>query len=177
MRDSGGTPLGDAFITVERQPGALDKPPQRGRLTYGDARGRPVLTDLDGTFEVTGLPDGLYTVQARQRQGGEAMQFDLRPGADVELVILDTGILSGVLTRTDGAPVTDYTITASLADERFEFRDRWREGAGDWIFEDVPPGRYTLSAEANGAAGTLEIELKPGETRHDLRIELAPRGE
>ncbi len=146
VRDSGGTPISDAFITVERQRGALDVAPPRGRLTYGDARLRPVLTDLDGSFEVT-----------------------------VELLIQDTGVIAGTIARADGAPVTDYTITASLVDGSFEFKDRWREGQVAWRLEDIPPGRYTIAAESGALAGSVELALEPGETARDVTLELAPQ--
>src|SRR5690606_10147218 len=145
--DDGGTGLDDAFIVIERQQQPLDQPPPKGRLSYGDAEGRPILTDVDGSFEITGLPTGLYTVSAVQKQGGEAVAFDVRPGAKLLLQIDAVASIAGQVIAVGHSDSIKFAITATLADGSYETQDRWVDAAGRWQLEGLPPGKYTVLAE------------------------------
>jgi len=174
--DDGGTPIDDAFVSLVRQAEALDRPSSGDRLSYSDAEGRPVLTDPDGRFEIGELPAGLYTVWAKQKQGGEATAVDVRPGARLELVIPAVASVSGtVVIPGEGAAPARFSITASLADGSFEERDAWDNSDGSWRLEDLPPGAYTLRVSSEQGDASFEVELSPGEERSGQRIELEPR--
>lgn len=178
--DDGGTPLGDAFIAITRQSEALaDQLPPAGRLRYGDSPGRPVLTDLDGRFALEGLPDGLYTVQAKVPQGGEAARVDVKPGdTKVELVIDSPAELAGTVAlrgATEAGSVRDYAVILTEADGS-ERREHWRDrGDGRWRFEALVPGSYTVQVTSPTADGQASVELAPGQSVLDLRVELDAR--
>ena len=174
--DEGGTALDDAFIFVERQVGPNEEDQTAKRLTYADAKGRPVLSDSDGSFELNGLPEGLYTVAARQHQGGAAQLVDVRPGARIELVVPTPASVAGVVVAPgiDLAAV-EFSVTAELADESFKFADRWRSRSGEWRIDELPPGSYVITACSLAGDARLEVELAPGAELKDLRLELEPR--
>jgi protocatechuate 3,4-dioxygenase beta subunit len=175
--DDGGTPLDDAFISIERQAEAeaLGRAPQRGQLTYSAATGRPVLSEADGSFELTGLPKGLFTVSAQQKQGGEAVRADVRTGARIELVINTVGSLAGAVVADSNTEVFTFTITATLADGTLEERDQWTNKDGRWRLDQLPPGRYGLAVVSELGDGALEVELAAGQALEDLQIELQGR--
>ncbi|PRP99672.1 carboxypeptidase-like regulatory domain-containing protein [Enhygromyxa salina] len=173
--DEGGTPLDDAFISIERQLEVLDHAPERGKLSYSAAKGRPVLSEADGSFELTGLPKGLFTVWAKQKQGGEAVRADLRPGAQIELVIDTVGSLAGVVVADASAGEFTFTITAKLADGTLEERDQWTNKDGRWRLDQLPPGRYEVTVVSDAGDGALAVELAAGQALEDLRIELQGR--
>ena len=179
--DEAGTALDDAFISVERQPSPLDAPPQRGRLSYSDAKGRPVLSETDGSFAIGALPKGLYTVRAQQKQGGEAIVSDVQVGsrgaARVELVIEAFGSLAGVVegAKLGGTELVDFAITARLADRSFEARDRWINRDGRWALAGLPPGSYELIVESHAGDARTVVELPAGAAINDLRVELEGR--
>ncbi|EDM80762.1 hypothetical protein PPSIR1_12803 [Plesiocystis pacifica SIR-1] len=178
--DDGGTPLGDAFIAITRQSEALaDQLPPAGRLRYGDSPGRPVLTDLDGRFTLEGLPDGLYTVQAKVPQGGEAARVDVEPGdTEVELVIDSPAELAGTVAlrgAAEAGSVRDYAVILTEAGGA-ERREHWRDrGDGRWRFEALAPGSYTVQVTSPTADGQASVELAPGQSVLDLRVELDAR--
>ncbi|MCA9700690.1 MAG: carboxypeptidase regulatory-like domain-containing protein, partial [Myxococcales bacterium] len=174
--DDGGTAIDDAFISLERQGERLEGPALRGRLNYSDNKGRPVLTDSDGSFEIGDLPDGLYIVRAQQRQGGEAVRNNVAVGSKVELVIDAVSTMAGtVVLEGSNEPVAAFEIQAKLGDGSFETDDQWLDGDGRWRFEDMPPGHYALEVDSPSGDGSLEFDLAPGTVRDDLRIVLKPR--
>jgi hypothetical protein len=178
VRDDGGTPLDDVFITIERQSEPLDQAAPKGRFRYADFKGKPVLTDLQGEFQIDGLPEGLYTIHAKQKQGGEVATVDVEPGQHVKLVIPAVARMSGTLVMAEsGEPISDYAITAAHEDGHFTARAEWRERAhaGEWEFDQVPPGRYTLIAASPLGDAQTTVELAPGAVLENQRIELQAR--
>ncbi|NVB40652.1 carboxypeptidase regulatory-like domain-containing protein [Pseudenhygromyxa sp. WMMC2535] len=178
--DEAGTAIDDAFVSITRQAGPLDKGASPGRLSYADAKGRPVLSDVDGGFEIAGLPEGLYTVFARQKQGGDAAVANLRPGKrSVTLVIPAQASLAGVVALPEDAPRPEgalhFEIVAEHAESGLSYEDAWESAAGLWSLGELPPGHYALRVASAWGDAEREVELAPGQVVEDLRIELAVR--
>lgn len=137
------------------------------------SRGRPAQssTASDGTFRITevvpgeydlsvsGLPDGVYLDSIRV--AGRALagltlnvpsDYDL---TDVDLRLADDGAeVSGIVAaegRSEGEPLAPPGVVALIpleygAGGRYELLASYRPADGQFLFEAVPPGDYTLIA-------------------------------
>ena len=132
-------------------------------LVHGKGRGQPVvslhaLTDPGGTFRVSGLAGGLYTVEA-QKPHFEAVSeprpspIQLGPSReDVELRLSPLGAIEGTVLDSGGAPLKGVNIQAL----RIATRDGWRQveqersvgtdDRGRYRMWNLQPGRYYMKA-------------------------------
>ena len=70
---------------------------------WGDTD-KPVLTSTDGTFTVTKLAPGKYTLRAYRKGGGEAIAEHVAVGTTAKLQIKHTGLDRGHGAARDGGP-------------------------------------------------------------------------
>ena len=112
-------------------------------------------TDADGHVELTGLPRGYCRPYAHAK--GYAMLNVLEvhpvPSERISLRVTATGTVSGKVTRIGGGALdADYVI--SIEPEGGLRIGSWGGSGqvkpdGTFSFENVPPGRYTVSARPN----------------------------
>lgn len=167
--DAAGAPVSDAFISAARESdaaGAQQTASQQTRWSFDD---KPVLTNTDGTFTLTKLSPGNYTVRAHRKGGGEAFAEHVAVGGTATLKITPVGSISG--TVAGGAeevritlrdPATGYTRHESF------FRT-----AGRYTLADLPKGKFQLSASAAIGSAQTEIALAEGERKTDVNLTLA----
>ncbi len=146
----------------------------------------------NGTFEIAGLYPGTWNVIAECKGFAVAMHsVELpRDGADVQVVLPRFAILSGVLVDGSDRPVADARVSAGVRKEgaietslTFSSSDSpgllGESGSdlnGHFTLMGAAPGHVILSARKDdaGLSGTLQLDVKAGETRDDLRVVLLP---
>lgn len=110
--DKRGRPIGDAQVTVtpDWASDTID------RMVWEVRDAQEAMTDQAGAFRFTGLPAGSYRVRA-ERYGGSAGTLSLSngilttPSAEpIKIVVGVDGRAVGKVQRTDGTPVTAFTI-------------------------------------------------------------------
>lgn len=121
----------------------------------------------DGTYELTGLRAGSYTIEVSSPQGvapKEGFKVEVAAGATVtkDLVLDDVGTLSGVVTDANGAPVPHIDVaTRLLTGGRANWGgDHSTDETGAFSIEGLRPGDYRVMAQ-RGWSDTLR---KPGTT-------------
>lgn len=110
--DAGGKPLGDAFVVAAREAdGRVDT-----RSCLDD--GSQILAGVDGTFTVTRLVAGSYTLRAYRTRGGEARIEHVPVGGRVRIQIKPAGSIAGTVRTPTGVPI-DMTVWATDAKSGF----------------------------------------------------------
>lgn len=173
VRDADGGAVSDAFISASRESeSAAASAGDAALRRFRGADERPLLTDADGRFVVSGLRPGRYTLRAERRGGGEALLEHVAPGSDALLTIAATGRLAGTVTRPGGAP---EAFSATLRERRTGYRrvDEFFRTGGAWSFPELPGGDYEVVVSAAEGTGTMTTTLAAGESRTDLKIALA----
>ena len=174
VRDEDGGALADAFVTARRESeraGAAAGAAMRER--WVNTVDRPHLSDGDGQFTIEGLLPGRYTLLAQRRGGGEGTLEHVAIGDSVVLTIAAVGRISGrVVLRGGGAP-EEFKVRLREPTTGFFRGDDCFRTDGAWGFAELPAGNYEL--EVSGAEGTqkMTVALAAGETRSDVRVELA----
>lgn len=91
--------------------------------------------------------------------------------ADVTIRMASTGTIRGKVTKPDGSPAADAQVSVNPEGNPV---GKWGGGTnvkpdGTFQFDNVPPGKYTISVSPHLARvgkdpEAREIEVKPGET-------------
>lgn len=134
------------------------------------------MTDADGKFSITGMPEGTYGMLTT-RAGfatppGSGIQVKLRAGErkeDLRLPLRPTGSITGRVMDATGEPVEFATVYASGGSGLF---GSLADGQGRFRIGGLPPGSFRLeaasAAEARPAAppeirtdGTVETHYGP----------------
>lgn len=174
----GGEPVADAFVEAVRESdsAAAAEGGGRGRARWGAWSRQPVLTDEEGRFSLDGLAEqGVYTVLAYRKGGGEAVAEHVRAGADVELSIGEPGVLAGVVRIEGGGAPRRFTILAMDRSAGIRESDTFFETDGAWRLTNLPPGTYEVSVDAAEGTAKVDVELAEGAEETELELVLAPR--
>src|SRR5262245_4511067 len=135
------------------------------------------LTDADGRYRVTGLPEGKYKVEAllescvrEQPSANESLteSVSLDEGEsreNIDFSLVRGGVITGRVTGADGRPLIAKTVKLQIVDEQGRKKE-----AGDIMFEmfqtddrgiyriyALRPGRYLVSAGGDGDSGFLGL--------------------
>lgn len=169
--DAAGKPVADAFISAARESdaaGARASSVQQTRWTWDE---RPVITEVDGTFTLSKLSPGAYTVRAYRKGGGEAIAEHVAVGTTAKLQIRATGSIAGTVRRGDGVP-DELKVYVSSAATGFHREESFFRTDGRFVIREVPGGHYRITAEAAGGQKQVELELGEGEQRTGVAIML-----
>jgi hypothetical protein len=162
-----GAPVGDAFVHAYTP------------SMFGDAfqigwNEHPTLTNPDGTFTISGLGPGAYTVIAQKRGGGTARVHGVDVGSKVSLVIPKLGSIAGHVSYTDQTHPQQMTLTVRNeegAAERFFREQRFYHTGGAFTIDEVPAGTLTIAVTTpDDSLGVASLLLSPGEQRTDVEI-------
>jgi hypothetical protein len=151
-------------------------PEREGKVFERINRGwtRPMaqaLSDGDGSFELAGLYPGRYRVRAVRAGGGQAVARAVRAPSALELVIAETGAISGRVTG-DHEPPSSFVILADHLGDEFSRRGEFSAASGAFTLRDLPPGRYRLTARGEDSGGSVEVDLASGQHRRGVEIRL-----
>jgi hypothetical protein len=166
VTDSKGKPIGDAYVVA--YPGN-DFIGSAWRWTWAE---RPVLTATDGTFTITKLPPGSYTVHAYRKGGSETIAKDVAAGSTIHLRIAETGSIAGIAAFPDGTypEILDVQLRAKATgyfrDEQFE------RTHGAFAIRDLPAGDLTILAKSPDGLGTSAVSLAAGEQKSGVAVAL-----
>jgi protocatechuate 3,4-dioxygenase beta subunit len=175
--DADGGPISDAFVDAERESDSAtttDGSAKR-RLAWGSWSRKPVLTDMDGNFELEQLAEGTYVLKAYRQGGGEGVLEGVALGSDVTVSLESPGTLEGTIVVEGSSPPERFTI--NLTDRRAGIHvvDTFFRTQGAWRMTNVAEGRYEVLAQSSDGDGEVEIELASGETKSDIEIALTGR--
>lgn len=169
--DTAGAPVGDAFVSAARESDAAGAQRTNVQDTRWSWMDKPVLTGTDGTFTLTKLSPGTYTLRAFRKGGGEAIAEHVEVGANAKLQIKPTGSIEGVATGPGGAPIE---LSISMTDPATGFwrsEDYYRTD-GHFSVKDLPKGHFRITAESAGITKQLELDLAEGEHKTGVTIQL-----
>lgn len=127
-------------------------------------------TGSDGTFVVTGLPDGLYTVIASRPEAIDlptaltsTTQQSVGIGETVELVLRGIGGLKGRVVDESGKPVTAFGISLARTagtPHRYEFSVDRRIVSADGTFQltAIPSGTYRVRVDGENVTEQIAAD-------------------
>lgn len=171
--DSAGAPVSDAFVVAARESDAAGANGSSIEATRWSWDQRPVLTGTDGTFTVTKLARGNYTIRAHRKGGGEAVAEHVAVGSTTKLQIKATGTISGFAKRDGGAP-EELTLAISDPKTGFSRDEKYFRTGGAFTVRDLPAGTFTIKASAEGGEKQVTVTLGEGEQKSGVLIELEP---
>lgn len=158
-------------ITVNGKPAQNVKVISRsweGGFTNDEPKASDV-TDADGRFQLTPLPDGTYRIMASapayysERSGFQpdfGILVTVEKGEAVEAINISLkrgGVITGRVTDQSGHPLIRERIQLEPVDENKQRqRNNWLGGSNFWVYQTddrgiyrlygLPPGRYVVSA-------------------------------
>jgi hypothetical protein len=147
------TPLAGTKVTVEEVRGG-------GR--------REVTTDAGGKYEVTGLPEGSYTVHVAAPEhaaGGEdkTVDVDALRCSETNFWLTWAGEIAGRVTDEKDAPPPRVSLRLAPASpdaKEFSASDNSISASTDdqgyYKFTNVPPGRYVIVINPDGVPGVFD---------------------
>lgn len=168
--DEGEDPVPDARVHASHRAGNLLQ----------------VDTALDGTFELSGVHEGVWSFHAEAGDGGVGPRIERSIGPDPDSLVLPLtrgGRLEGRVAEGGGARLT---LEAPPGPATFETMRQTKavrglaevaDGAGAFTFASVPAGSWIVSARAeDGRTGSASAEISPG-GKDDVALELVAPGE
>jgi hypothetical protein len=166
VTDAAGRPVGDAFITLADA--KLSPYAKREALHW--PVDRPILTAPDGSFTASDLPRRTYAIRAYRRGAGDAVVDNVAVGATVKIQLRTLGSIAGTV-RSWNSTLDELAITVrhNKGGERSEHFFRTN---GTFSVNDLPAGRYTIVAGAEGKESSIELDLAEGERKTDVVLEL-----
>ncbi|MBA3462698.1 MAG: carboxypeptidase regulatory-like domain-containing protein, partial [Deltaproteobacteria bacterium] len=169
--DTDGSPVGDAFVSAARESDAAGAQRTNVLDTRWSWQDKPVLTGTDGTFTLTKLSPGTYTLRAYRKGGGEAIAEHIEVGSNAVLQIKPTGSIEGIATGPGGPP---DELSISLQDPKsglWRSEDFYRTD-GRFAIRDLPKGHFRITAESAGITKQIELDLAEGERKTGVTIQL-----
>lgn len=156
VEDARGAPVADAFVTATLETDSVDRLATLGLTAYRRqyTSDGPVVTRPDGTFTLTRLSEGRYTLTAERKAGGDAHVEHVAVGATATLRFQPTGRIEGMVRGEGGAPGVRASPTAG-------------QGGADPASTTDEHGRFTIHHAARGVVsltGTpkgIELDQEP----------------
>lgn len=175
VSDAAGAPIRDAYVTAAREDEPDPDAGKPGYLARGSWHDPPVLTGLDGSFRLTGLPRGRFTLRAYREGGPDAVIEHVSLGDRAHLTIRPTGILAGIVAPSSAATsIDDITIAAIDRARDVSREERLYHTGGRFTLRDLPAGTYHLTVDGDPRSA-VTVTLAEGERRADLRLVAQPR--
>ncbi|MFN0251198.1 MAG: carboxypeptidase regulatory-like domain-containing protein [Kofleriaceae bacterium] len=173
--DTDGSPVADAFISHARHSDAAGAGESRayGTRSWGWGDDKPVLTSPDGSFVVTELSPGSYTLRAYRKGGGEALLEKVPVGTkNAKLQIKPTGSIEGIVKIGGGTLPDEIAVSVEDLKSGFERTETFFRTDGRFVLRDLPAGHFHLNASAAGGQAKLELDLANGEAKTDVTLTL-----
>ncbi len=133
--------------------------------------GGTVLTDLDGSFVLSGLLDGRYELSATSQRGEAELTQVSGCSRDVPLRIRNFGGLSGTVRAPDGSLLPSFSV--SYADESGD-GGAVAGSAGRWSIGWLAPGPYLLEVRSEHGAARATATVPPSGESTELSLSVRP---
>jgi protocatechuate 3,4-dioxygenase beta subunit len=160
--DDDGNPLPDAWVKASLA---------ETNIPLLMAASDPVLTNADGSFELTGLSPGRYILNVAHPIG-EAQKLDVTTGQrGVALVVEEYGSLAGAVTLADGKPASAFSVIIlrePVGDARQAESER-----GGWSAPWLEPGDYRVAIMSADGGILAKARVEAGR-RTQLPLTLDP---
>jgi protocatechuate 3,4-dioxygenase beta subunit len=175
VTDANGAPVSDAFISSARESDAAGATDSSAHGTRGFGWGdedKPVLAGVDGSFTVTKLSPGKYTLRAYRKGGGEAIAEHVAVGTtSARLQIKHTGSIEGTAKR-EGPPPDELTIALEDLKTGLSREESFYRTSGHYIIHDLPAGHFTVTVSADAGQQKVTVDLTEGEAKTGVDVTL-----
>jgi hypothetical protein len=135
----------------------------------------------DGSFSLVNVPAGTYTLNVvAEGYDDYSESIEVIAGSDTEVnVVLLSGGISGIVKEegSESTFIVGATVTVILSGGDIFNSSASTNESGEFVFEQLPVGFYTLTVSADGYSfysHADEIEVIEGETTENIEIELIP---
>jgi hypothetical protein len=177
-----GTPADGVVVRASRELGGVSV-----RVFNEYAFDAKAVSFVDGTFTLTGLPSGTFTVWGECPGCGEGWTGNVPAGAkNVRLQLRDGASVEGIAVDAAGRPIPHYSVfafAAAMAGESYEAsveRRMWRPAArqvvhdagGAFALRDLKAGTYSLVVQTfDGKGGRSDgLTLRDQDHKTGIRI-------
>jgi hypothetical protein len=159
--DEHGEPAENAWVSATAE-GEEQTPAARARFSF-DPPNR-VLTNADGTFELTGLrPGARYTLRVKQPFENAAVLHGVTEGQTVRFTLPPSGSVAGTLLDRSGGPLPFALVSAQSTDTGIT-REAQSGPDGSFLLERIPAGHVQVVAMVPGLGfARLELDHAPGQ--------------
>jgi hypothetical protein len=165
--DAAGKPVRAAFVSAEPEGEQAEGPgPNMGFAQSG----------ADGTFTISGLAAGRFTLGTSDEAGGFAVLTGVAAGTqDALLRLAAGGEVRAQVFRPDGAPAPDVLVRIARVNGKPFWSGRPARTNASGVAElNAPAGAVELAASLDTATGSATVNVTAASTA-SVEIRLAPR--
>lgn len=175
--DAAGNPVSDAFVSSSRESDAAGAQRSNVAGTRDDWWGssaKPVVTSTDGSFTLTRLSPGTYTLRAYRKGGGEAIAEHVALGSVNRLQIKPTASIEGTVRRQGGGPPQELRVALHDLRTGFERNETFYMTNGHFAVHDLPAGHFEVTAAGDDSQKTITVDLQESAAKTGIEIMLDP---
>ena len=168
--DASGGPIAGAWV----RPHLPTRLPSLRK--YERPSGPVALTDDEGRFSLWTRP-GFHLLGATASGYGYGFEGAEAPGSEIEIRLVPEAVLGGVVLDAQGEPVSLVRVELEPSQPVYDATRliAYSDAEGRFRLSGLRGGDYTVSAISDAGRAELEepVTVAPGQTRDDLRIDLA----
>jgi protocatechuate 3,4-dioxygenase beta subunit len=137
-----------------------------------------VSADADGRYELNGLDDGTYTVQAvdMERLNPFATQYEVHGSGTFDIVIKTVTLRGRVVDAADTKPLNEASVELrpSAGQTIFGGRGAQTDAAGNFVIENIAAGTYQITADKAGYGHDARQIIIGDSPPEDVQFKLSP---
>ncbi|HEV7488618.1 MAG TPA: carboxypeptidase regulatory-like domain-containing protein [Thermoanaerobaculia bacterium] len=134
--------------------------------------------DGDGRYELSGLDDGTYTVQAvdMERLNPFATQYEVHGSGTFDITIKTVTLRGHVVDAADARALADASVELrpSGGSTVFGGRGAQTDAAGNFVIENIAAGTYQITADKSGYGHDARQVIIGDSTPEDVQFRLSP---
>jgi hypothetical protein len=134
--------------------------------------------DADGRYELSGLDDGAYTVQAvdLERLNPFATQYEVHGSGTFDIAIKTVTLRGRVVDAVDTRPLNEASVElrSTGGQSLFGGRGAQTDASGNFIVENIAAGTYQISADKAGYGHDARQITIGDSTPEDVQFRLSP---
>lgn len=129
--------------------------PIEGASITTNATSFSATTDSEGSYEITGLPEGIYTVSASKDGWTPAATVEVVIAKKIPLfgvevsqnfILLGKGTVTGRVTKqSDGSPLADACVYMNYSNYQY-YSSTFTDSSGYYTIDNISPGDYCINA-------------------------------
>lgn len=133
--------------------------------------------DADGRYELSGLDDGTYTVQAMDmtRLAPFTAQYEVHGSGTFDITIKTVTLRGRVVDATDTRPLNEANVDLRMSGQPgFGGQGGQTDASGNFILENVAAGTYQISADKPGYGHEAQQITIGDSAPEDVQFQLSP---